>query len=31
MGWYYYLALVLILSQLLFIVQVYRNYRYALN
>ena len=31
MDWYYYIALALILSQLLFLVQVYKNYRYVLN
>ena len=31
MDWYYYIALTLILSQLLFSVQVYNNYRYALK
>ena len=31
MVWYYYIALVLILSQLLFFIQTYRNYRYALK
>ncbi len=31
MDWYYYIALALILSQLLFSVQVYNNYRYALK
>jgi len=31
MTWYYYIALALILSQLLFSVQVYNNYRYALK
>ncbi len=31
MTWYYYIALALILSQLLFLVQVYNNYRYALK
>ncbi len=31
MNWYYYIALALILSQLLFSVQVYNNYRYALK
>jgi len=30
MDWYYYIALAAILSQLVFLVQVYRNYRYAL-
>jgi len=30
MDWYYYIALVLILSQLVFMVQIYRNYHYAL-
>ena len=30
MDWYYYIALAAILSQLLFLVQVYNNYRYAL-
>ncbi len=30
MDWYYYIALVLILSQLVFLVQMYRNYHYAL-
>ncbi len=30
MDWYYYIALALILSQLLFSFQAYRNYRYAL-
>jgi len=30
MDWYYYTALVLILSQLVFMVQIYRNYHYAL-
>jgi len=30
MDWYYYIALAAILSQLVFSVQVYRNYRYAL-
>ena len=31
MDWYYYIALALILSQLLFLVQAYNNYRYALK
>ncbi|MHC4159927.1 MAG: glycosyltransferase family protein [Planctomycetota bacterium] len=31
MVWYYYIALVLILSQLLFFIQAFRNYRYALK
>ncbi len=31
MDWYYYIALVLILSQLLFLIHAYRNYRYALS
>ena len=31
MDWYYYIALALILSQLLFSVQAYSNYRYALK
>ena len=31
MAWYYYIALVLIFSQLLFLVHAYRNYRYALK
>ncbi|MHC4792162.1 MAG: hypothetical protein ACYS8Y_12160, partial [Planctomycetota bacterium] len=31
MDWYYYIALALILSQLLFSLQVYNNYRYALK
>ncbi len=31
MVWYYYIALVLIFSQLLFLVHAYRNYRYALQ
>ncbi|UCE99384.1 MAG: glycosyltransferase family 2 protein [Planctomycetota bacterium] len=31
MVWYYYIALALILSQLLFVIQTYRNYRYALK
>jgi len=31
MYWYYYIALVLILSQLLFLIHAYRNYRYALS
>ncbi len=31
MDWYYYIAPVLILSQLLFSFQAYRNYRYALD
>ncbi len=30
MGWYYYIALAAILSQLVFLVQMFRNYRYAL-
>ena len=30
MDWYYYIALVIILSQLTFMVLMYRNYRYAL-
>jgi ceramide glucosyltransferase len=29
MNWYYYIALVAILSQLLFLIQTYNNYRYA--
>jgi cellulose synthase/poly-beta-1,6-N-acetylglucosamine synthase-like glycosyltransferase len=31
MDWYYYIAHVLILSQLLFLIHAYRNYRYALS
>jgi ceramide glucosyltransferase len=31
MDWYYYIALALILSQLLFSLQTYKNYRYALT
>ena len=31
MDWYYYIALAAILSQLVFLVQMYRNYRYALT
>jgi len=31
MDWYYYIALILILSQLLFLVQAYSNYHYALS
>ncbi|MFZ0034904.1 MAG: glycosyltransferase family 2 protein [Sedimentisphaerales bacterium] len=31
MDWYYYIALVLILSQLLFSLQTYKNYRYVLT
>ena len=31
MDWYYYIALVLILSQLLFLIHAYGNYRYALS
>jgi cellulose synthase/poly-beta-1,6-N-acetylglucosamine synthase-like glycosyltransferase len=30
MDWYYYIALAAILSQLVFLIQMYRNYRYAL-
>ena len=30
MDWYYYIAVALVLSQLLFSIQTYRNYRYAL-
>ncbi|MHC4462689.1 MAG: glycosyltransferase [Planctomycetota bacterium] len=30
MDWYYYIALAAILSQLVFFIQMYRNYRYAL-
>jgi len=30
MVWYYYIALAIILSQLLFLLQTYKNYRYAL-
>lgn len=30
MGWYYYIAWAAILSQIVFLVQIYRNYRYAL-
>jgi len=30
MDWYYYIALLAILSQLVFLVHIYRNYRYAL-
>ena len=29
MNWYYYIAIVAILSQLLFLLQTYNNYRYA--
>ena len=29
MDWYYYIALAAILSQLLFLIQTYNNYRYA--
>ena len=31
MDWYYYIALAAIVSQLLFLLQTYNNYRYALN
>ncbi len=31
MDWYYYIALVIILSQPLFLFQIYKNYRYALK
>ncbi len=31
MDWYYYIALIAIVSQVIFSVQVYNNYRYALN
>ena len=31
MDWYYYIALALIVSQLLFLLQAYNNYRYALK
>ena len=31
MDWYYYIALAAIISQLLFLLQTYNNYRYALN
>jgi hypothetical protein len=30
MDWYYYIALAAIISQLLFLLQTYNNYRYAL-
>ena len=31
MDWYYYVALLAVLSQLLFLASIYRNHRYALN
>ncbi len=31
MGWYYYIAITAILSQLLFLLQSYKNYRYAVG
>ena len=31
MDWYYYIALIAIVSQVIFSIQVYNNYRYALN